>query len=744
MPVGLDSMVVMQDGRAVKTVMVLDKRLPTGWFKHFYQKGGQIGKWDCLLEHPSGKVYRNKIELKQHFDAIGETYNADVYDFALHKRRAKELRLCSFTADYLAILSQKSIKTVADPATPKADGTPNTSVSDQLANPDDFIMVGSLKVQIIENLFRCPQEGCLKNFRKENHLQIHIKHYHEDLAKLLGVCPNMTDLAYLRTASNTGGGQMVEEPIPKNHLTNSQFFEKVHQNDIQAKNIRRSIGLTSPPVINTSPQQQSTTPSLNASTIKQEVTEVKVEDAKPTTPTTAVASAIKRDESSVIKKEKLEEVAEVKVELVTPKRKTILEEALNTTTKVISTPPMTTSTPNPPPSSDTPLAPTSKKKKNNSGVRRKIAKSRVILKKHQLHRKLSEFIEYDDTTRHSFIGSPEINCLNSTNTNTTNTNNTNTNTTENTNPNSQTLESASQSPKYINEDGEVIKIVRMKQEEIINCICSFPEENGLMIQCELCLCWQHGACNDIERENQVPEKYVCYICRHPNRPRESLKYKHDQEWLYEGRLPCSRFNTQNLKREERFNILKESHKLTGNLLDLKNFLHSLRVKINISEKRDHPKMYLWSKKWESTPDLTSTKPQLEIKTEDQNKMKAIVGLGMEPMEVAAASTSTAIKVEDDKNNDKKEEQLLESLLQTPGGTSIDFEKELDKERTMANRTPNIPQPEAPIDPAECQLRLLEHIQKQQSATISRLQSVEAQIIGNYELKRWHLVEFCLL
>lgn len=44
-------------------------------------------------------------------------------------------------------------------------------------------MVGSVKVQIIDNLFRCPAEACGKNFRKENHLQIHIKHYHEDLAK---------------------------------------------------------------------------------------------------------------------------------------------------------------------------------------------------------------------------------------------------------------------------------------------------------------------------------------------------------------------------------------------------------------------------------------------------------------------------------------------------------------------------------------------------------------------------------
>ena len=43
----------------------------------------------------------------------------------------------------------------------------------------------------------------------------------------------------------------------------------------------------------------------------------------------------------------------------------------------------------------------------------------------------------------------------------------------------------------------------MRKEEVINCLCGVVEEDGLMIQCELCLCWQHGYCNGIEMENQV-------------------------------------------------------------------------------------------------------------------------------------------------------------------------------------------------------------------------------------------------
>lgn len=33
-------------------------------------------------------------------------------------------------------------------------------------------------------------------------------------------------------------------------------------------------------------------------------------------------------------------------------------------------------------------------------------------------------------------------------------------------------------------------------------------------QCEDCLCWQHGTCMGLLEEN-VPDKYTCYICRDP-------------------------------------------------------------------------------------------------------------------------------------------------------------------------------------------------------------------------------------
>ncbi|KAG9473812.1 hypothetical protein GDO78_004230 [Eleutherodactylus coqui] len=57
------------------------------------------------------------------------------------------------------------------------------------------------------------------------------------------------------------------------------------------------------------------------------------------------------------------------------------------------------------------------------------------------------------------------------------------------------------------EDGEA-------ECEIVRCMCEVQEENDFMIQCEECLCWQHGVCMGL-LEDTVPEKYTCYVCQDP-------------------------------------------------------------------------------------------------------------------------------------------------------------------------------------------------------------------------------------
>uniref|UniRef100_A0A182T685 C2H2-type domain-containing protein n=1 Tax=Anopheles maculatus TaxID=74869 RepID=A0A182T685_9DIPT len=177
-PVGEPSEVDLPGGR-VYTVIVPDWRMPEGWVKHIFQRITTYGKMDILLISPSGKVLRSRQELKTYLAEIGETYDPNMYDFGLHVKRSKQLGFCHYTQEYKDSFLTKP---VAEP---------------MLLNTE--VNIGSVKVKIIDNLFQCPEEDCLKTFRKENHLQIHIKHYHKELAKGLGDIPNMQDLAALRT-----------------------------------------------------------------------------------------------------------------------------------------------------------------------------------------------------------------------------------------------------------------------------------------------------------------------------------------------------------------------------------------------------------------------------------------------------------------------------------------------------------------------------------------------------------------
>ena len=43
----------------------------------------------------------------------------------------------------------------------------------------------------------------------------------------------------------------------------------------------------------------------------------------------------------------------------------------------------------------------------------------------------------------------------------------------------------------------------MEEDEVVNCVCRHPDGDGMMVQCEVCLTWQHGGCMGVHSEEQV-------------------------------------------------------------------------------------------------------------------------------------------------------------------------------------------------------------------------------------------------
>lgn len=71
--------------------------------------------------------------------------------------------------------------------------------------PFSFILENpnSLKIIFQDDSYKCPIEGCGKNFRRENLAQMHVKHYHPEYTKFLDSTPNVADLAYARTVGDS-------------------------------------------------------------------------------------------------------------------------------------------------------------------------------------------------------------------------------------------------------------------------------------------------------------------------------------------------------------------------------------------------------------------------------------------------------------------------------------------------------------------------------------------------------------
>ncbi|XP_055849339.1 uncharacterized protein LOC129914222 [Episyrphus balteatus] len=734
-PIGREGFLLIGEHKK-PTVIVDDWRLPPDWVKHMYQRSNVLGKWDVILVNPAGKRFRSKADLKQALEDAGQVYNPDIYDFSIHRRRAKDINAYVYTPDYkpppkpvaaslasptpsstVEIPRTSVIETpIATPMPPMELMTPppapkptevvlkeeeiklecTTPEKVPLPEPleDGFAYIGGLKVEIIDNLFRCPQTGCFKNFRKENHLQIHVKHYHQDLIKLLGECPNMQDLALKRTI-----GHPEAEPQPKNQIPNQQFFAKMHQIDLQSRSHRKSSANTALTLsAMTSPIHQTVADDIpSAPTSADESINLNSTQANSTLDSSVLGSDVSLVTGDTIVK--MEEPDAEVLPVVTPVIETVTA---------------------PEPVPDVPILPPAPKKSKMSvikSVAKSVSKkvSNPGARKSNRQRTTKKYLtstpaaavvshptppilassfdssfggtDFEDS-RHSLNGTPDKPATVPTTIQTTTAKKPKP-TPVVTNEAITTVEGSLsglvdsvETPQYIKENGELIKIVRMRQEEIINCLCNYGEEDGLMIQCELCLCWQHGTCNGIEKESDVPDKYVCVICSNPQCGRESRKYVHDQDWMYEGKLPAANYHEENPMHPERFEILKKSHTLAGNLVELKRFLHSLQVKINIAGNKDHPKMYLWEKRWDPIPKDVVKVENDTIKLEDgDTDMKDVSKIQATPIEA-----QDKIKIE-----------------------------------------PNIPQPEAPIDPVECQHRLLEHIKVQQNLVLSRLDDIEAQV-----------------
>ncbi|XP_043480685.1 PHD finger protein 20 [Leptopilina heterotoma] len=672
-----------------RSIIVADKRLPPGWVKHFTQRkaGSSAGKWDVLFIHEgSDKKFRSRNDIRAYMVSQGQfDFDPEMFDFCIHrKKKARGEKVISDTPP--ARRSKSSSRAIPSPLLPVTP-IPVTPAPALLENSAVFI--GGLRVEMEDSSYKCPKDGCLKNFRKENLLQMHIKHYHPEYSKFLGSTPNVADLAYARTI-----GESIDDIIPKQ---THNFLEKI--NKFEKRKEKSQL-----------PVLQALSPSQPIATAP-----------SPTPP--VLELEVNRTEESIPKDEKIELGSPLRTNSETLRKETdcamspgslfdlkIREEKTSGIKTLLPV-----------------RAPDSRSKSVDEmmtpGQRGKSLRKRNLtdyhpdiprVKKRQSIQD-SNFEDLDESTMDTEGPATPTYRFSRRKSDA---------------KNDESNDSKHEGMMLIN--GELIKVEQLRKEEIINCTCKFMEEDGLMIQCDLCLCWQHGHCNAIEKEKDVPDKYVCYICRHPHRQRPSMKYNLDQEWMKEGKLPTLSISTKNndLAFKQRTAMLKRSYDLISFLFQIQHLLHSLRVKINVAQKKDHPKLYLWAKNWEKflipKPDISPV-PILEIIENTETVAEVKKEENDNTPEIKITTDSDLVKILEDgalADDTKKENFLFSALTKSEDKTESDLKENL---KTPLESKPFIPEPEAPIDPTECRMRLLEHIDHFQNYVASKLTSIEAQV-----------------
>ncbi|XP_078071946.1 PHD finger protein 20-like protein 1 isoform X3 [Mustelus asterias] len=126
----------------------------------------------------------------------------------------------------------------------------------------------------------------------------------------------------------------------------------------------------------------------------------------------------------------------------------------------------------------------------------------------------------------------------------------------------------------------------------VRCVCGMDEENGFMIQCEECLCWQHSICMGL-LEDSIPDQYICYVCRDPPGQKWSAKNCYDKEWLKNGHMYGLSFLKENYSQQNAKKIVS-THQLLADVYSVTEVLHGLQMKINTLQSKKHPDLHLWA------------------------------------------------------------------------------------------------------------------------------------------------------
>merc|ERR1719376_1571027 len=589
-------------------------KLPSGWVKRVSLRSavsGLLTKWDVTIESPEGRSFRNRQELSRYFEEARLEHNLDLFDFGLDTplKKIRQIwkanlpvprennKTSSPTTNSAPSISSTLPNLSSTVPTPSPEQKPRKPLrlpaSDQERQKLEITMrVGPLSpgTPVIGNAsetgqgVRCPLKKCNKLFRNERLLLQHVKHYHPEYTEVVGYSPSVTDLAFQRTrlreeVSDSGGilletlrkaekkVEKVDKSVEK--AAKIEKVEKLEKVEKAEKKVERSPVVTT---VCTTP-----TPVVEVQELRRSLAAANGESCEISTTSSKAPSTASKVTSLAMSKVA---IGNHRGLVSTPESTTpALSEEENSTP--LQAPPKRLSVDvrrlkmgecPPLPSPDL-----SKQLNRSTSDTPRSEAPRPRPKRLRTDSLLSVGTEGGNPTPPPSPPPPPSYKLSR--------------------RRAQQLRSQPGTPVDGGSPRREEGVQAMEEDEVVNCRCHHPEGDGMMVQCEVCLTWQHGACIGVDSEEQVPENYTCSICRDPPLGRQSALYSIHHEWIREGSLPSI---APSLPKDA---TLKQLSSLMADLCALSSVLHSLQVKLAVAAQKSNPKVFMWSSPWEASTSL---------------------------------------------------------------------------------------------------------------------------------------------
>ncbi|KAM9342752.1 PHD finger protein 20-like isoform 2-T2 [Pholidichthys leucotaenia] len=278
--------------------------------------------------------------------------------------------------------------------------------------------------------------------------------------------------------------------------------------------------------------------------------------------------------------------------------------------------------------------------------------------------------------------------------------------------------------------------------EVVKCVCEVDEENDFMIQCESCLCWQHGTCMGLYEDN-VPHNYICYYCRQTAGWRRAQCFFSEPDLLTSGHmfgLSCVKENYSEINASK---ITHTSH-LLAHTHDLNQVVRGLQLKISLLRSPSHPDLLLWRLpwRWEEGPRLTSNarqEPAVCYVSSEHCYQKP--GGSWEKNEEKDTECWSAVVKQGDSSGRKeiKPEDINRNPAEDTVGANIVAHADTQCPTSIKNgnhahtegRGPTHIQAHAlepsPVSVSDCQLNLLDHIESLHQQISARMDLIEREL-----------------